>query len=85
VSPRGSKSSDVWAQVAFYTSLGAIIPGGLVGGYLLGWLLDEHFHTAPIFGIIGGGLGTAGGIAEVIQLVLRASKSNGGKTPSQRG
>ncbi len=81
----GGKLTDVWAQVAFYTSLGLIIPAGLVGGYLLGWWLDDHFHTTPIFGMIGAGLGTAGGITEVIQLVTRTSKTDGSKNPSRRG
>jgi F0F1-type ATP synthase assembly protein I len=65
----------VLAQVAFYAGLGVIIPGGMVAGYLLGNFLDEHLHTAPFLGMMGGLLGTAGGIIEVIQIVTRKEKN----------
>jgi F0F1-type ATP synthase assembly protein I len=72
--PFGGGQKGLWAQVAFYSSLGFIIPGGAVGGYFFGWFLDEHLHTTPVLGIIGGLAGTAGGIVEVLQLVTRAEK-----------
>src|SRR5579872_6434637 len=50
----GGKQRDLWSQVAFYTSLGFIIPGSVVGGYIIGWFLDQHLHTKPVLGIIGG-------------------------------
>lgn len=81
----GGGQKNVWAQVAFYTSLGFIIPGGAVGGYFFGWLLDEHLHTTPIFGIIGGLAGTAGGIVEVLQLVIRTEKRRADGNDSSSG
>ena len=72
--PFGGGQKNVWAQVVFYSSLSFIIPGGALGGYFLGWLLDEHLHTTPILGIIGGLAGTAGGIIEVLQIVTRTVK-----------
>ncbi len=72
--PKG-RLNDMWSQVAFYSSLGFIIPGGVVGGYFLGWLLDEYLHTTPILGIIGGLAGAAAGIVEVFQILTRAEKS----------
>jgi F0F1-type ATP synthase assembly protein I len=72
--PKGSQK-DLWGQVAFYSSLGFIIPGGAVGGYFLGWFLDEHLHTTPFLGIIGGLAGAAAGIVEVLQILTRTEKS----------
>jgi ATP synthase protein I len=72
--PRGSRN-DIWSQVAFYSSLGFIIPGAVVGGYFLGWFLDEYLHTSPFLGIIGGLAGAAAGIVEVFQILTRAEKS----------
>jgi len=73
--PPGGRQQDLWGQVAFYSSLGFIIPGAAVGGYFLGWLLDEYLHTTPILGIIGGLAGVTAGIVEVLQILTRAEKS----------
>jgi F0F1-type ATP synthase assembly protein I len=73
--PLKPNRENIWALVAFYTSLGFIIPGGALGGVVLGWFLDEHLHTAPVLAIIGGLAGTAGGIVEVLQILARTEKS----------
>jgi F0F1-type ATP synthase assembly protein I len=73
--PQKPNSGSIWAQAAFYSSLGLVIPGAVVGGTLLGWLLDEYLHTSPIFSIIGGIAGVAGGIVEIYQILTRAEKS----------
>lgn len=71
---RGEKQSDLWAQIGFYTSLGFIIPGGIVAGYVLGWLLDQWLHTGRVLALIMAFLGAAGGFVEVLQILLRAEK-----------
>lgn len=75
VFPQKPKRENIWAQVAFYSSLGFIIPGSVVGGVLLGWFLDDHLHTFPILSITGGVAGAAGGIIEIYQILTRKEKS----------
>ena len=76
--------SDGWSQVAFYTSLGFVIPASVVVGYALGWLADRRLHSQPVCGLIGGFAGAALGIAEVIRTVLRKQKSDE-ERPNQSG
>ena len=73
--PQKPNRASIWGQVAFYTSLGFIIPGSVIGGILLGWFLDEYLHTTPILSIIGGIAGAVGGIVEISQILTRAEKS----------
>jgi F0F1-type ATP synthase assembly protein I len=75
VFPQKPNSGNVWAQVAFYSSLGFIIPGAVVGGVLLGWFLDDYLHTSPVFITIGGLAGAAAGIVELLQILNRTQKS----------
>lgn len=72
--PRGEKQSDLWAQVAFYTSLGFVIPVAVIVGYVLGWLLDQWLHTARLFALIIALLGAVGGLVEILQILTRAEK-----------
>lgn len=73
--PRRGKSSDIWARAAFYAGLGFIIPASAVGGYFIGRFLDSHLHTGSLLAVIGVFAGTAAGIVEVIQLVMRMEKN----------
>ena len=82
--PQKPNSGNIWAQVAFYSSLGFIIPGAVVGGVLLGWFLDEHLHTSPVFIILGGLAGAAGGIIEILQILTRTEKSADRDSESDR-
>ena len=72
--PRGQMS--LWAQVGFYSSLGLIVPGGAVGGFGLGWLLDRKLHTSPVFALISGALGAAAGVIDVLRVLTRAESGN---------
>jgi len=78
VAPQGGKSSDPWAQVGIYTSLGFILFGGIGGGYFLGWLLDEWLGTAPIFSLVIAVAGFAGGFIEVLRILQRLEKRGSG-------
>jgi F0F1-type ATP synthase assembly protein I len=68
------KLTSVFAQVAFYTSLGFILPASAVGGLAVGWLLDKWLHTTPVLTVVMTGLGAAGGIIEVLRVLQRAEK-----------
>jgi F0F1-type ATP synthase assembly protein I len=75
--PRTSgKPTSIWTQVAFYTSLGLILPAGTVGGFLLGWYVDRWLHTTPALAVVLGILGAAGAIVEVLQILKRTEKND---------
>ena len=78
------KQKNLWAQVAFYTSLSLILPTGTVAGFVLGWYLDRWFHTAPGLAIVLGIMGAAGAIIEVLQVLSRAEKNAGGNDSESR-
>lgn len=82
--PRRGKQVNLWAQVAFYSSLGFILPVATVGGYLLGWGLDEWLHTAPALAVLLGAMGAAAGIYEVLKIVMRAERRAGGNNSNNR-
>ncbi len=65
---------DLWGQVAYYASLGFILPAAAVAGYGIGWILDRWLHTAPVLSIVIAMLGTAGGFIEVLTILRRAEK-----------
>ncbi len=73
MSPPG-KNSDMWGQVAYYASLGFILPAGVVAGYLAGSYLDRWLYTSPILSVVFGFLGAVAGFAEVLNLLKRAEK-----------
>jgi ATP synthase protein I len=84
VSRRFGKRADLWAQIGIYTSLGFIIPAGAVGGYVIGWLLDEWLHTKPVLGVIMGFLGVAGGVVEILRILTREEKRASRNNPNNR-
>jgi F0F1-type ATP synthase assembly protein I len=76
------RKSDALSQIAFYSGLGFIIPGAAVAGYFLGSLVDGQLHSGSTGAFVGTLLGAAGGIGEVLQLVLRMQKSDERKNDS---
>jgi F0F1-type ATP synthase assembly protein I len=79
MAPRLGKQADIWGQVAYYSGLGFIIPGGAVGGYSIGWLLSGWLHTGQWLALVVGLVGAAGGLVEVLQILTRAEKRQSGK------
>ena len=60
------------------SGLGFVLFAGIGGGYFLGWLVDRWLGTAPIFALILAGMGLAGGLIEILQIMKRVEKSAGG-------
>ena len=70
--------SGAWAQVGLVSGLGFVLFGSIGGGFFLGWLLDRWLGTAPIFALIMAGVGMAGGLIEILQIMKRVEKNGGG-------
>jgi F0F1-type ATP synthase assembly protein I len=85
VAPRLGKQADIWAQVAYYSGLGFIIPAGAVGGYFVGWLLGTWLHVGQWLAVVMAFFGVAGGIVEVLQLLMRAERKNSNGNDSGPG
>ena len=80
--PPSWKQPKVWAQVAYYTSLGFILPAGAVAGYMAGWALDRWLHIAPWLSVAAALVGVAAGLIEIIRILLRAEKDASGDNSS---
>lgn len=74
MSPLRERPPDVWSQVAYYASLGFILPASAAAGYVIGWLLDRWLHTVPVLSIVLTMLGAAGGFLEVLTILKRAER-----------
>ncbi len=79
------KPLSVWAQVGFYTSLGFILPAGVVGGYIFGWALDRWLHTEPLLALVMAGLAAAGALIEILRILTRAEKDASGNDHAGSG
>ena len=71
--PNSDKKKSPWVQFGRYSQIAFILPAGTVAGYLIGALLDRWLHTSWI-SVVGLVLGTAGGIIELLRVVLRDTK-----------
>lgn len=78
MTPRRGSQTELWAQIGFYTGLGFILPAAVVAGYFLGWYLDRWLGTKPVLAVVMAFLGAAGGFVEVLRLLTRAEKHEGG-------
>ena len=55
-----------WALIGVGTMLASMV----LSGFLLGYWMDSWFDTNPVFMLVFGGLGLAGGILKVHRLLL---------------
>ena len=72
----GNKLGYIWSKVAFYSGLGFILPGAIVGGAVCGYYLDRWLGTRPILAVVMGALGAVAGFIEIFRVLARAERSN---------
>ena len=69
-------------QVVLAMELPFVMIGSVLAGGAIGYLIDRYAHTAPLFMLLGGGLGLAGGIWEIIRDLSPGGKHRpGGSGP----
>jgi F0F1-type ATP synthase assembly protein I len=70
-------------QLALALDLPFLLISSLMGGGLVGYILDEYLHTTPWLMLICGGLGFVAGLRGVLQsLARRGGKPGGGSGPA---
>jgi ATP synthase protein I len=62
-------------QLALAMELPFVMIGGVVIGGGVGYLLDRWLHTSPVITLVGGLLGFAGGIWDIIHRLSREDKN----------
>jgi F0F1-type ATP synthase assembly protein I len=67
ISPKAEKVKKLSSTTALAFELPFTIVGALVVGGVVGYFLDQAFHTKMIFTVILGVLGFAGGLVEAIR------------------
>lgn len=67
------KNKSPWVQFGRYSQLAVMLPASTVAGWLIGSALDKWLHTTWI-SIAGLLLGIAGGMIELIRILLRDTK-----------
>jgi F0F1-type ATP synthase assembly protein I len=69
---------NLMRQVSLAMELPFVMIGSVLAGGGLGYLMDRFAHTAPAFLLIGGLLGLAGGIWEIVRYLSPAGRSGKG-------
>jgi len=64
-------------QLANALDLPFVLVGSVMIGAGIGYFLDRRIHTSPMFTLLLGGLGFAGGIYEVIRRLTGKRASSG--------
>lgn len=60
-----------WAEIERYVQLGVSLPASTFIGWIIGHVLDLHFHTHWIY-LVGLGLGIAAGFVQLFRVALKA-------------
>ena len=59
-----------WVEMEKYIQLGVMLPAATFIGWLIGHLLDLHFHTHWIY-LVGLGFGIAAGFVQLFRVALK--------------
>jgi len=74
--PNQKRVKDFSNQTALAMELPFTLVGGVIGGGLIGYLLDRWLHTSPWLLLVLGTLGFFGGVREIMR---RLPKRESGK------
>jgi F0F1-type ATP synthase assembly protein I len=72
--PPGKESEKVnfpFARLAKYLAIGLEIPSTIIGGVVLGYLIDLQFETSPWFTVVLAVLGFVGAVYRLLQYLRR--------------
>ncbi len=81
----GRNAADWIRQLALALDLPFLLISALMGGGLVGYVLDEYLHTTPWLMLIFGGLGFVAGLRGVLQSLARRGGKPGGGSGSAGG
>jgi F0F1-type ATP synthase assembly protein I len=71
----GKKLGDSMRQLGAALELPFVLIASTLAGGVLGYLADKWLHLSPLFTLIGGGLGFAGGIWNVLRDLSRLNRN----------
>ena len=69
------KEENIWRQVGRYSSLGFVLPAGIIAGLIIGHLLDRWLGTSWIT-LAGLFVGCIAGFAQLIRGIIQSSKDS---------
>lgn len=69
------KEENIWRQIGRYSSLGFVLPAGIVAGLIIGHLLDRWLKTSWIT-LAGLFVGCIAGFAQLIRGIIQSSKES---------
>ena len=72
---KNNKEENLWRQIGRYSSLGFVLPAGIVAGLVIGHLLDRWLKTSWIT-LAGLFVGCIAGFAQLIRGIIQSSKDS---------
>lgn len=71
-----SSEANKSARLALALSVGTVISANIVGGIVLGYLLDRWLHTGPWLVLAGLVLGTINAVIGLFRVVARLNRTD---------
>jgi len=68
------EAGRAYREVGPYLNLGLQLALTVVIFFLLGWWLDSHYNTSPLFQLVGAFVGVVGGMTKFLKSVVELSK-----------
>ena len=72
---KSPKEENIWRQIGRYSSLGFVLPAGIIAGLIIGHLLDRWLNTSWIT-LAGLFVGCIAGFAQLIRGIIQSSKES---------